>query len=88
MPKTFFYGKGGIVRCISQFIHPSKPIKEKYLNCTNSHKFKNLVLIAKAKNTICINSGVSNVYTFLLAYFEDVGFYAARRYVNLTKDRR
>ena len=35
-----------------------------------------------------MNSGVSNVYTFLHADFEGVEFYAARRYVNLTKEGR
>ena len=43
------------------------------------------MLIAEAENMIRRNSGVSNVYKFLHAYFEGVNFYPARRYVNLTK---
>ena len=32
------------------------------------------------------DSGVSNVYTFLHAYFEGVELYDASRYVNFTKE--
>ena len=35
-----------------------------------------------------INSGVSNVYMFSHADFGGVEFYAARRYVHLTKEGR
>ena len=35
---------------------------------------------------IRINSGVSNVYTFLHEYFEGVEFCAARQYVHSTKE--
>ena len=43
------------------------------------------MLIEKDENKIRINSGVSNVYTFLHADFEGVEFYAARRYVHFIK---
>ena len=67
-------------------MHPSKPIRDKYPNCINYHKLDKLVFIAEAKNMIQINSGVSNVYTFSNAYFEGVGFYAARPYVNFKNE--
>ena len=43
------------------------------------------MLIPEEEKKIRINSGVSNVYTFLHADFEGVKFYATRRYVHLTK---
>ena len=88
MPKTLCFRKGDLASCISQFIHPSKLIREKYPSSLKSHKFKNLVLIAEAKNTICKNTGVINVYTFSLVDFEGVELYASRRYVHLTKEGR
>ena len=50
-----------------------------------SHKFDTLALIAEDEKTICKNISVSKFYTFLHADFEDVEFYAARQYVNLTR---
>ena len=59
---------------------------EKYPNRHKTHKLKNLVLITEDEKMIQINSGISNVYTFLHACFEGVGFYASRRYFHLTKE--
>ena len=42
-------------------------------------------MMAEEKYTIWINSGSSNVYTFVHAYFEGVEFYDARWYVHLKK---
>ena len=58
------------------------------MNRPKTHNLENLVLIMEEKKKTRINSGVSNVYTFLHAYFEGVEFYTARRYVHLTKDGR
>ena len=79
---------GGIAICISRFMHPSKTIGEKCPNLPNMHNLENLVLTAEDKKKIRRNSGISNMYTFSCADFEGVEFYAARRYVNLTKKRR
>ena len=88
IPKTICYGRRGIEICISCFIHPSKLIREKYLNRPNAHKLENFVLIAEYKNKIRRNRSVSNVYAFSHADFEGVEFYAARRYVHLKKEGR
>ena len=85
MSKTLCFGKGGLASCILWFISPSKPIREKYPNHPKTHKLENLLLVAEDENTIQINIGLSNVYTFLHAYFEGVEFYAARLYLHLTK---
>ena len=53
------------------------------MNCLKSHNLDNLVLIVEAKNMMRINIGVINIYTFLHAYFEGVGFYTARKYFHL-----
>ena len=55
------------------------------INHTKSYNLDNLLLMAEAKNTISINSVVSNFYKFLHAYFEGVEFYATSQYVHLTK---
>ena len=66
MKKTNFLWKGGLASCISGFIRPSKPIRGEYMNSQKTHKIKNLVLVAEAKNMIRINSGVIHVYTFFM----------------------
>ena len=86
MKKPLFFGKEGLAICISLFIHPSKPIKKKYPKRPKTHDLDNLVLIMKVENTIRINIGASNVYIFLHADFEGIEFYAARRYVHMTKE--
>ena len=72
------FGKGGLTSFISRFVCPILPIREKYLNHPKSPNLNKLVLIAEAKKTIRRNSGVSNVFMFLHAYFEGVEFYPAR----------
>ena len=68
------FGKRGIAICISRFIRPSKPIREKNPNRPKTHKLENLVLIAEEEIKIHINSGVSNMYRFSHADFKDVEF--------------
>ena len=85
MLKTLCFGKGGLASCISRFIRAGKLIREKYTEFTKMHNLENLVLIAKDEKKIRINRGVSNVYTFSQEDFKGVEFYAARRYVHLTK---
>ena len=70
MKKSLCFGKGGIASYILRFIHPSKPIREKYPNCQKSHNIDNLVLISDSQNMIWRNSGVSSVYKFLHADFD------------------
>ena len=88
MKKSLCSGKGSLASCISRFINLSRPIIEKYPNPPKEHNLENLVLIAEAKNTIQINSGVNNVHKFLHADFKGVKFYSVRGYVNLTKEGR
>ena len=68
--------------CISRYIQPNKPIREKYLNRPKTHKLENLVLIAEDEKKIWINSGVRNAYTNSHVDFEGVEFYAARQNVH------
>ena len=59
---------------------------EKYLNSPKSQNLRESVLIEEPKRRIRRNSGVSCVYMYLHADFEDIEFYVARRYVNLTEE--
>ena len=61
IPKIIYFGKGCLVSCISCFICPSKPIREKYPNLTKTHKLENLVSIAENENKIHRKSSVSIV---------------------------
>ena len=85
MSKTPCFGNGSLARFISQLIHPSEPIREKYPTCPNTHKIENLVLIAEEEKKFQRNSGVSNLYMFSHEDFEGVEFYTTRRYVYTEK---
>ena len=74
MPKSLCFEKGGLDSCISRFVHPSLPIREKYSNCPNTHKLYTLLLIAEAKNKISRNSGISNVNTFCMLISKVLSF--------------
>ena len=85
MPNTLCFGKGVLQRYISQLIHQIKPIRGNYMNHPKSCKFDNMVLIAESKNIIqriIRNSGVSNVYKILHAYFEGAELYDGRQCVH------
>ena len=84
--RHFVLGMGVLRSYISRFIRPSKLIRDKYPNHPKSYKFENLVSIGEAEKRIYRYSGVSNVYTFLHAYFEGVEFYDAKQYVNLKNE--
>ena len=57
IPKTLYFGKGGLAICISWLI----TIREYDPNLPKKHKLENLVLLVEDKNRIRRNSGVSNV---------------------------
>ena len=88
IPKTLFFCKGCLARCVSCFIRLSKLIRYKYPNRPKTHTLENLVLIAEDENKIRKNSGVSNVYMFLHANFKGAGFYSKRPYVHLINEVR
>ena len=58
MLKKLCYGKGSLAKFILRFIHPSKPIREKYPNRPKMHKLE----------------FISHVYTFYLDNFGGVEF--------------
>ena len=73
MPKNFL-GEGGLASCISRFFHPSKTIRDKYINLPKAYTIENLVFIAEEKKKIWRNRGVSNVYKFLIHILEVLSF--------------
>ena len=78
------FGVGGFVICMYRFIHPSKPIHEKYPNRSKAHKLEDLILIAESEISIRRGGGLAKVYNFSHLNFPDVIFYAAKRYVHIT----
>ena len=78
------FGVVGVVSCMSRFIHPSKPICEKYPNSPKAHKLEDLILIAESEISIQRGGGLAKVYKLSHLNFPDVIFYAAKRYVHMT----
>ena len=78
------FGVGGVVSCMSRFIHPSKPICETYPYRPKAHKLEYLILIEESEISIRRGGGLAKVYKFLHLNFPDVIFYAAKRYVHMT----
>jgi hypothetical protein len=86
MPQRLRVGVGGVGSCISRFIHPSKPIRDKYVNRPKGHKLENLTVIAEGLKTVRRGGGPTNVFIFSHGDFPDVEFYAARRYLHITEE--
>ena len=84
MTPRLSFGVGGVVSCMSRFIHPRKPIREKYPNCPKAHKLGDLILIAESEISIQRGGGLAKVYKCSHLKFPDVIFYAAKRYVHMT----
>jgi hypothetical protein len=78
-------GRDAKAHCISRFVHPSKPIREKYPNAAKGHKLEGVILIAACEKVIRRNTAPAAVYSFSHPDFPDI-FYAARRYVHLTEE--
>ena len=70
---------GGVVSRMSMFIHPRKPIYEKYPNRPKAHKLEDLILIVESEISIRRGGGLSKVYKFSHLNFPDIIFYAAKR---------
>ena len=77
------FGVGRVVICMSRFIHPSKPICEKYPNRPKYHKLEDLILIAESEISIRRGGVLAKVYKFSHLNFLDVIFYAAKWYVHM-----
>jgi hypothetical protein len=86
MPAALRFGVGGVATCISRFVHPSKPIRDKYLNREKGHKLDNLKIIALQEKVIRRGAPAAKVYIFSHDDFPDQEFYASTRYVHLTQE--
>ena len=66
-------------------MHPSAPIRAKYINRTKYHKMELVVLIRESVKVFRRGAAAVPVFFFSHPYFDDGGFYAAKRYINVVK---
>jgi hypothetical protein len=72
--------------CYLSLVHPSKPIRDKYVNREKGHKLENLKIIALQEKVVRRGTAATKVYVFLHDDFPDEEFYACTRYVHLTQE--
>ena len=87
MPPKLRPGVGAIASCISRFIHPSKPIREKNPNRQKGHKLEGCIIIDQVEKTIKRGSEKPiPCYTFSHPDYDGIIFYASRHYVHVTTE--
>ena len=77
------HGVGAVVKCISRFIHPSAPICEKIPNREKNHVLEDLILTGEGEKVIRRGTQEKPVYFMTHHDFENVEFYAFKRYVTV-----
>ena len=79
-------GVGATASCLSHFIHPSAPIREKYPNTYRNESLMNLFITGRQVRLIRIGSKVTEAYLLYHNYFDNVDFYAASQNVTITSE--
>ena len=79
-----YHGVGAAGECISQFIHPSKPVSYNYLNMPKGHKVLGLILVGQEMKVIRLGTEPVEVFTFWHKDMPNKVLYAAKRYVHVT----
>ena len=70
---------------MSRYIHPGRPICERYTNLLKGHKFEGLILVGE-RNMILRRKGVTlPVYYLFYGDLPDVEFFASQRYINVAE---
>ena len=67
-----------------KFVHPSKPIHDKYPNRLNNHKLEGVVLLEEEMKVVRQGANAIPVFVFTYPDFLDKTLYSAKRYINVT----
>ena len=79
-------GVGAVASVISNFVHPSKSIRDKYPNRPKNHKLHGVVLVeVDAK---FVRRGANEIMVFVFTHFDFPAqkFYATKRYIHVTEE--
>ena len=76
--KSLCHGIGAQCRVISRFVHPSAPIRAKYINLTKDHKMEFVVLIRESLKIVRRGAAAVPVFFFSHPDFDDGEFYTAK----------
>ena len=83
---TLRAGVGAVASVISKFVHPSKPLCDKYPNRTNNHKLQWVVLVDIDAKVVRRGANVILVFVFTHSDFSDQKFYVAKQYIHMIKE--
>ena len=77
---------GAVASVMSKFFHPSKSIRDKHPNRPKNHKLQGVVLVEVDAKVV--RQGANEILVFVFTYFDftDQKFYAAKRYIHVTKE--
>ena len=79
-------GVGAVASVMSKFVHPSKPIRDKYPNRPKNHKLQGVVLEEVDVKVVRWGANEILVFVFTHFYFTDQQFYSAKQYIHVIKE--
>ena len=79
-------GVGDVAPVMSKFVHPSKPIRDKYANRPKNHKLEGAVLVEEDVKVLRRGADLIPVFVFTHANFSDKKIYAAKQYIHVTQE--
>ena len=79
---------GVVAQCcvLSRFLHPSAPVRAKYLNPVKDHTSELVVLLRDSIKVDSLGAAVVPVFFFSHPDLEGVELYAAKRYVQVIQE--
>ena len=84
--KSLRHGISAQCRVISIFVHPSAPIREKYINCTKEHNMDLVFFIRVSLKVVRRGAAAVLVFSFSHPDFDDGEFYAGKRYIYVAQE--
>ena len=79
-------GVGAVASVMSKFVHPSKPIRDKYPNWLKKHNLHRVVLVEVDTKVVQRGANAIMVFVFTHLDFPDQKLYAANRYIHVNEE--
>ena len=79
-------GLDAVAWCMSRYIHPSKPICEKYMNRPKGQNIEDFILVGEINRSLQRKGVVAPVYYLFCDNFPDVEFFASRHCVHVKEE--
>ena len=71
---------------MSNFVHPRKPIRDKYSNQPKNHKLQGVILVGGDVKVVRRGADAIPVFVFTHADFPDKQFYDTKQYIHVNQE--